>query len=829
MEEPAPARGTAGWLGELVYDTRLAVRALLKSRGFTAVTLLTLSVGIGASTAIFSVVHGVLLSPLPYANVDRIVRVSTEAVPPTGLEELPFSQAGYWHFVENQRSYEAFGGYSEARRNYLSGDGATQDVSVAGMSVDAFEVLGMLPQAGRLPTREEERSHARVLLISHDLWVARFGSDPTVIGRPIASDWQAEVIGVMPEGFDFPSPDVDIWVPTRLDPARRAVVGILGAPVVEHTWLAIGRLRPEVSINDAILDAESLIAGFEDLGYEPQLLSGLFSGKALVRPLKEEIIGGATEPLMIALGTVLFVLLIVCSNVASLLLVRSESRVQEQAIRIALGSGRRRLIQYVMLESAVLTVVGCIGGIGLAHVMTRALIAAAPPSIPRLSAIGIDSTALFVALSAAFVVGSLIVLVPAARAGSRRALASVRAGGGGSTTRRERFRVMEGLVVAQTALALVLLVGSGLMVQSFQALRSVDAGFDPERVLTFSVTVGIGQDRRPEGFYFPLLDRLGAVPGVLSVSGTESLPMTGIMREAGSTLGPLMVDEFPGAEGELRPNFLVKRTMPGYFSTMGIPILEGREFTREDFSPGFTATAFVISASMKRRYWPDGSALGKRLTWGRMNGPVVGVVGDVHHLGLEAPAEEIVHTAQFIGRTMTMVLRTAGDPDRVMPGIRAALVAYDPEVPISRVQAMDDIVADSFSRTSFTMALLLVAGIVALFLSSLGVYGVISFVADRRSPEMGLRLALGASPDRVRRIVVSRGVALAAVGIGFGLLGSVALSKVLSSLLFGVSPIDGGTLASAALLLLAAATGSCVVPARRAAQTPPAVALRAEQ
>ncbi len=810
---------------------RLASRALARNRGFAIVTILTLAVGIGANTAIFSVVRGVILKPLPYPDADRIVRVATAAAPQTGLAEFPFSAAGFWHFAQNNRSFEAFGGYLARGTRWrvpLLGDGPPQEVVRTAVQVAALGVLGVTPHLGRLPTREEERMDpiAPVVLISHGLWSDRFGSDPSVIGRTITlRDWSAEVIGVMPEGFDFPVPEIDVWTLGRLRPGSD--------DVAEHSWFAIGRLASGVTIEEATAEAEALIAGFDELAYRPQQLAGLFSGKAIVRPLKEDVVGGARLPLLIAFGTAVFVLLIACGNVANLLLVRSASRSQEHAVRIALGSGRGRLIRYIMTESGLLALGGGAVGIGLAYLGTRMIVTAAPTSIPRLNQIGIDTTVLLFTVVVSVAVGLLFGLLPALRASSEKTLPALRAGGRGSTMDRGKNRVLSGLVVAQMALALVLLVGSALMVRSFQRLHAVDPGFETEGVLTFRVTppspiryrgadgVDFGQ------FFYPLLERLAGLPGVASVGGTSSLPLTGVLAESGGTLGAVQIDEFPVPDGELRPNFLTKRTSPGYFETMGIPILEGREFRRDDFVPDYSGTAFIISASVKRRYWPNETALGKRLTWGRMNGPVVGVAADVHHESLGLEPDEIVHSAQ-IGRNLMLALRTVGDPDRLVPAIRAEVAAIDPEVQVTRIQTMDTILGDSLSRTSFTMTLLALAAGIALFLGSVGIYGVISFVVSQQTTEMGVRMALGAEPSAVRNLVMWRGASLAGLGALIGLAGALPLGGVLEALLFEVSSLDLRFHVGAWLLLMGVSVASSLVPAQRAASTSPAVALRAD-
>ncbi len=812
-------------LSSLAQDGRVGFRTLARDRAFTAAMVLTLALGIGATTAIFSLIQGVLLRPLPYPDADRIVTVATGAVPRTGLSELPFSEVGYWHFADNQQSFEAFGAYTLPSRGYLLGDGPSQDIGIARITVDAYDALGVTPILGRLPTVEEESSGSSVALISHDLWVRWFGSDPAVIGRALEDDSPIEIIGVMPAGFDFPTPEVDVWRLTSLDPTSRDTGRIAG---FGHSFLAIGKLKPGVTLEEAVAEGESLVAGFDRIGYTAGELSSLFDGTVVIEPLVDEVLGGADEPLLIAFGTSLFVLLIACTNVASLLLVRAESRTREQAVRVALGADRGRVLQYMLMESLLLIVGGGLLGVAVASVGTSVLVSMGPTSIPRLDEIGVDLPVLLFTMAITVGAGVLAGVLPVLSAGSRRSLGALRTHSLGATVRTRRNSVLGVLVVGQAALALVLLVGSGLMIRSFHELRSTSPGFEPEGVLTFSLTVGVGPNRRPDTFYFPLLDRLAAVPRVISVAGTESLPMTGVVPEIGGTLGPLQVDEFPAPEGQLRENFLVKRTTPGYFATMGIPILEGREFVRDDFSPGFTETAFVISDAVKRRYWPDESALGKTLTWGRLNGPVVGVVGDVHHRGLEAPPGAIIHSAQIIGRTMMIAVRVDGDPQLVASGVRAAVSQYDPEIPVTRVQTMSSIVADSFDRTSFTMTLLLLAGISALALCAVGIYGVISHVARQQSTEMGVRLALGADPANVRNLVIVRGVVLAGFGIAIGLAGATALSGVLGSYLFGVERFDVTTLLGASTALLAVAVASTLVPARRAAGTPPAVALRAD-
>ncbi len=805
-------------------DLRIAARMLVRARGLTLVALTTLAVAIGATTAIFSVVDGVLLRPLPYPQADRIVTVAAGVLPQAGGgSEAPFSDRGYWHFVDNNRSFDVFGAYEGGSIQWpLTNDGPPLQVDVAAMTASAFEVVGVSPERGRLPSAEEDIPDGPALaLISDGLWRSRYGADPDIIGKTIElNGGSREVIGVMPDGYDFPTPETDVWVPRQLDPASENFGG--------HHLVAVARLAPGMTIEAATTDAESLIARFSEVGYGPEWFQGIFSGKAIVRTWKDGIVGDTRGPLLILLGTVGFVLLIACSNVANLLLVRAESRTQERAVRMALGSGRARLMQAVFTESVLLSLVGGLVGIGLAWVGTRALISIGPASVPRLGEVGINGTVLLFTTAISVFSGLLFGLLPALRAGSRRALGVLRDGGRGTTIGRGRNRTRSALVVIQVALALVLLVGSGLMVRSFRELRSVDPGFD-EGAMTFRVAPAPNKYPDAEAtarFYDELVQRLAAIPGATSVGGINNLPLTG-----GGAILTAQIDEFPTEEGEFPPTFLARRVTPGYFETMGIPIIEGREFTPDDHHA--RSGAIIISESIKREFWPEVSALGKRITTNGAPARVVGVVGDVHDAGLETPAERFTYKPMLDSvaggvRPMMMVVRTDQDPAMLIPGIRAAVTELDPDLPITAMRSLDDILADSLSRTTFTMTLLGLAAAIALFLGAVGVYGVLSYVATQRTAEMGVRLALGAEPSNIRGMILGQGILLGGVGIAIGLAGAAALSGVLGSLLYGVSPLDPLTLTIVAAVFLAVAALASAVPAERAARTHPAVALRGD-
>ncbi len=496
---------------------------------------------------------------------------------------------------------------------------------------------------------------------------------------------------------------------------------------------------------------------------------------------------------------------------------------------MALGSGRGRLIQYVMTESVLLAVTGGALGILLAYIGTQILVSMGPASIPRIHEIGINGSVLRFTTAVTLLSGLLFGVLPSLRAGSKKTLLALRDGGRGSTIGRDRHRVRSLLVVLQVALALVLLVGSGLMVRSFQQLRSVDPGFTPEGVMTFRLSPPPNKYENALAvtqFYDQLVQRLEAIPGATSASAITNLPLTG-----GGPIQTVRIEEFPIEEGEFPATFHIRRAMPGYFETMGVPIIEGREFIPDDHNSRLAS--LVISESIKREYWPDVSALGKVLQHGRAPARVVGVVGDVHDTGLDIPAEQFLYKPMLdtIGggvRPMMVVIRTDSDVSALIPSIRTAVEELDPVLPITSLQSMEGLLADSLSRTSFTMSLLVLALAIALFLGSVGIYGVLSYVATQRTAEMGVRLALGADPGAVRKIIVSQGMLLAGLGVAAGLVGAVALGSVLSSLLYEVSPLDPLTLVGVSVVFLTVAAMASAIPAQRAARTPPAVALQAD-
>jgi len=801
------------------HDLRVATRSLVRAPGFSAVAVLTLAVAIGSITAIFSVVEAVLLRPLAYPDAEEIVTVSLDAST-AGTAELPFSVRGYWFFIEANRSFDAMGGYAETRMS-LTERGEPARLLVAVMTNSAFEVLGTRPLRGRLPTLQEDLPGGPlVVLLSHRLWLGRFGGDPDIVGQTIQLDDRTrEVIGVMPPEFAFPGPTVDIWLPLRLNPESRS----FGA----HNTRVIARLRDDATVASAIPDAEGLIQRFGEAGYGPEWLTGVFTGRAVIRTLSEEIVGDTRRPLLIVFGTMVFVLLIACSNVANLFLVRAEARVRETALRVALGAGRGRIASSVFLESLMLAAAGGLGGVLLAYIGTRSLVAIGPASIPRLDEVGISATILLFTLCVSFWAGLVFGVLPALRSGSATPASALSTGGRGATAARERLRTRDVLVVSQMALALILLVGSGLMVRSFQELRSVDAGFDRSGVVTFGIT--LSSMRYPDAdattrFFDELLEGVRALPQVMDAGATSILPLNG-----GGTEWVTPIEDVPTPPDGLPPLLTIRWATPGYFETMRIPVLSGRTMEPGDHLD--RRGQIFVSASLEEQFWSTASALGKRIRAGGTWGDVAGVVGDVHAWGLDSDPTPTVYvpvrdTTDRPIRAMSVAVRTSGDPLDLIPQLRAEVGELDPSIPLADVRSMESLVGDSMSRTSFTMVLLVLAAVVALFLGSVGIYGVISYVVGQRTSELGVRMALGAEASDVRLLILRKGVMLAATGVVLGVVGAIGMSRMLSALLFGVSPLDPITFMIGPVVFFVVAIAACVIPAQRAARLDPLDALR---
>ena len=818
----------------VVADIRQTLRSLRRSPGFTIAAVLTLAVSIGATTAIFSVVDGVLLRPMPFPDPDRLVRVTLHTKPQANATvEMPFAELGFFHLLNNNRTFAQVGGasiFAGTNGNdewALTGNGAPYPLAVARMTAGAFRVLGVPPQLGRFPTDAEDRPGGPpVLLLSDTLWRTRFAASPSVIGRIVqANGLPWHVIGVMPVSFRFPQPDVDVWIPFQLDPTSRNV----NRPSIG----LIARLKPGITIESAAADAERLVAGFGAIGYPINWTKDVITGEAHVRTIKDDVVGRSRRPLLVLLGTMAFLLLIGCSNVANLFQVRAEARAVDAAVRVALGSGRRRLVRRLLTEGIIIALAGGIGGVVLAYGGLRALVAFAPASIPRLDEISINLTVLAFTAGISLAAGVLFAVLPALRTASSRILDALHAGRSGNAG-RERQVARRALVVAQVALALALFVGSTLMVRSFAALSAIHPGFDASRVLTLRVAPGF--TRYPDGeplarFYDTLLEQIRAIPGVTTAGASSFLPMTGGIGGLGGPFLSTEIGDVPLASDARPPNSVFRRATPGYFESMQIPVVEGRTFIADDHQRRLGSA--IISRSLKEKYWPHTSALGRQVTIAGAPARIVGVVGDVHDTAPDAPIEPVVYKPMLDARggsirAMAVTIRTDRDPLEVLPAVRRTIAALDPDLPLSDIQTMQTVVGAAISRTSFTMTVLVLAAGIALFLGAVGIYAVMAYGVLQRTGEIGVRQALGADRASVIALILREGLRMDTIGIVVGLVASAALGRTLSSLLYGVSPYDAGTLLLAATVFLAVGVLASAIPVSRAVRVPPAVALRGD-
>jgi len=811
------------------FDFRHSLRSLLRTPAFTLITLLTLALGIGANTAIFSLVYGVLIKPLPYPESDRLVAVANSA-PGIGLDDFQQSDATFFHFRTHNHVFDEIGLYTETTAN-LTGAGTPERLDAALFTDTMLAVLDTPPALGRGFLPEEGRPGGEtVVLLSHGLWQRRFGADPRILERSIELDGvQHRVVGVMGPGFAFPRPEAQLWLPLTITPAE--------VSVGNFNYDAVARLKGGITPELAKADLDPLVWSLPE-AFPGEITVALLEKarfNTIIRPLRDEVVGDVGSALWILLGTVGFLLLIACANVANLFLVRGEGRQREVAVRTALGAGRGHLAGFFLTESFLLAVGGAALGLSLAAAAIEALKVLDPGNLPRLHEVGLDGAVLAFTGLLAVLTALAFGLVPVFRAGGEKLVGALK-GGSRATVGRERQRARGALVAVQMALALVLLVGSGLMVRSFHALSRVDPGFKAEKALTLRLSVPRAEAPEPAAgarFYTELLDRLGALPGVRRVGAASELPLTdGQSRQATA------IEDFPIEPDELPKIFPYKRVSHGYFEAMGIPLVAGRTFEVRDWEEA-TGTA-VVSQAFAESLWPGQSALGKRLQPGGGADEegwytIVGVVGKVHDEALTADPEAMVYYPMvgigdddWVVRTMSVVIATQVDPLSLADGARETVWALNPNLPVANVRTLEAIVARSTARTTFTLTLLALGAAMALVLGAVGLYGVISYIVGQRRQEIGVRMALGAERGEVARMVVAQGLTLTAVGLGLGLAGAFALTRLMGSLLFGVSATDPLTFGSVPLLLLAVALLATWLPARRAASVEPVEAIKGE-
>jgi predicted permease len=800
-------------------DLQLAARMLAKRPGYTIVAAATLALGIGAVVSIFSVVYAVLLRQLPYPDAGRIVTIRHHA-PGINLPELQSSPGLIDHYRAAARTLTHVAGYETRARN-LSGETAPERVRAIAVTPEFFQALGVRPALGRaFEARDAGEKAPLVGILMHTLWQTRFGADPGIVGRRVQLDGQAmEVVGVMPAHFVFPDAQSRLLIPLWLDPARG--FGTFGTRV-------LARLAPGASLQaarDEVVALQRRIPErFPELTRET--LEG-FGWSVTLEPLRDSIVRDLATPLWILFGSVAVLLLIAGANVANLFLVRAESRQREMALRSALGGSVRRVAAAFLAESLLLAALGGALGSLLASAGVQLLVAYGPAHLPRLHEISVDAASLAFAVAVSLVAG-LVLGAAAIPSVTRRSFAQVlRDGGRGNTAGRQRQRVRQLLIVGQVAMALLLLVASGLLLRSMSRLAAVDPGFRVEGLVTAGVSLGQQPDRaRMSVFYERVLEEVAGLPGVISVGGTNSLPIEG----AGLNGSSFKIQSRPRPQDAIEPVTMYQVVTAGYFETLGTPLRAGRAPTRDDASPG-RAVAWV-NETFARRFL-DSRALGERIELGGQWLEIVGVVGDVRTFGLKEELRPMTYLplgtpvkSVTLEMLHVVIRRGAATTAPLATDLRRAVDRVDASVPLTRIRTMEEIVAASLAQASFTMTLLVIAACVALLLGVVGLYGVISYVVSQRTPEIGVRLALGAQPADVRAMVLRQGLRVTLVGVAAGLVAAAAVSQVMGSLLFEVSARDPITFGAVALVLLAVSGLASYLPARRAAAIDPLEALR---
>ena len=804
----------------LLQDVRYSIRALIAKPGFAAVAVITLALGIGANTAIFSVVNSVLIRQLPYDEADRIMSIGP-VFQDKGQGPGYSSYPNFADWRDQNQSFDRMAAY-RSRGVVLTGGAEAERVDGARVSADFFSALRVQPLLGRTFTAEEEKPGSpHTVVISYELWQRRTGGDARVLEQALTLDGRSYmVIGVLPEGFEFPLlGGTDVWTSVSLDGQSLQSRGA-------QMYGVIGRLKPNVAREQAQADISTIVGRLA--AQYPEQNKEIPVG---VVSLQEQLVAAVRPALLILLGAVGFVLLIACANVANLLLVRASLREKEMAIRAALGASRARLIRQLLTESLLLAVASAAIGLLLAMWGIDLLVAAGPDNIPRLDEIRIDGNALLFTTCVTMLTGLTFGLAPALEASKLDLNRSLKEGARSSSASRGRLR--KALVISEVALALVLLVGAGLLVKSFYRLQQVDPGFNPEGVLTLKVSLPAArysEDDRITAFYDEALGRIKGLPGVESAGGVSFSPLSNTTFHLGFTAEgwpPRTPSELPSAQFRL--------ASPDYFAVMQIPISRGRGFTEEDRKQ--SSPVAVINAEMARRHFAGEDPVGKRLSLQVSLGEgepawreIVGVVGDVKHFGLDAEARPEIYVpyAQQPTSAMTMVVRSAVDPANLSGAIRDEIKAIDKDLPVHSVATLESYVDRSVARRRFSTVLLMAFGAIALALAAIGVYGVMSYAVAERTREIGIRVALGAERRDILKLVVGQASVLLIAGLAAGLAGAFALTRVMEELLFGVSATDPVIFMAVPIALAAIALFASYIPALRATKVDPMIALRYE-
>ena len=802
-------------VGEFRQDIVYALRKLRRSPGFTLVAVLTLALGVGANTAIFSVVNGVLFRPLPFPRPEQLLKVWS-ANPSAGLTQGSVSPVDLDDWRAQRSQVADIGGFWYAAGGSgidLTGQGDPQRLSAVFFTPGFFNTLGTLPLRGRLPRNEEmvRGGPDKVILLTHAFWQRQFGGAADVVNSHLTLGGNPYlVLGILPPTFRFPAAEVDVYVPYSTIPDE-SIPRIRPVRILE----VVARTGPGVSLEAATTELNAIAARLAQ-----QYPEDAAWGAVTTLPLRDALTGDVRGGLLLLLGAVAFVLLIACVNVASLLLARATARGREIAVRAALGAGRGRIVRQLLTESTVLALAGGIVGLAVGIGGTRALLALSAGQLPRGADVHVDASVLVFTLIISVVTGLLFGLVPALRASSGNLQSALRAGGRGVADGGNRLR--HGLVIAEVALAMMLVVGGGLMTRSFISLLRVDPGFQPDQLLVLNFTLSSTRHADYRQVYQQILETTRAVPGVVAAGVMKDAPLRGTGERNGFTLPGMVI-----AAGEESPTASVLHVSDGVFRAIGARMIEGREFTPEDRADAPPVT--VVNEAFARQWFPGQRAVGKHIVLGRPV-EIVGVVNDIQQRAMGAPAEPTfyLHVHQNGRVRMNLMVRTRGEPLAMTGTLREAVWSVDRQQPITSVFTFDDAMNESLARPRLLTVLLGIFGVLGLLLGALGLYGVLSYLVNQRQRDIGVRLALGARPGDVLQMVVKRGLTLAAVGVAIGVVGALTLGRFLSWVLYDVQPTDPLTLVAVTTVLLAVAALASWLPARRAARVDPVVTLREE-
>ncbi|HEX6132364.1 MAG TPA: ABC transporter permease [Longimicrobiales bacterium] len=827
-EQARDARRTR-WLEDLGQDARQGLRGMGRAPGFTLVAVATLALGIGATTAMFSVVSGVMLTPLPYPESDRLVAVWSRFLPESGFDfpEFPVSPPEYFDYRAQSTSLEDAAAHHAYRATLLADDGTALSIRGAAATANLFDVLRARPALGRAFTAVEDvAAGPSVAMLGHALWRRAFGGDSAVIGRTIRVNGRtAEVIGVMPAGFGYPSEDTELWTPIGLDPAERTGRG-------NHFLTVIARLSAGADLDRAHAEMTTLMAAWR--AEYPDVHTGHF---LFLRPLMEQVVGSAGPALLALLGAVGFVLLIVCANVANLLLARGEVRQRELAVRSALGAGRARLVRQFLAEGALLSLTGGLAGLVLAYVLVDITLALGAESIPRAGSIALDTRVLLFAGGIALFTTIIFAIAPSLRLPVAVPRLALGEDGRTTTSSGHGLRLRQALVTAQIAFAVVVVIGAGLMMRSYGALTSVDPGFEVGNVLVADLSVPSGDYPDADdviGFYQDVAERLARLPGALAAGAVSALPLTdGAPNIDFDVEG--MAEPAPGEPAQSGDMIIADH---GYARTLGVSVVEGRFFEANDRAGSMPVT--VVNRRLARMFWPGESALGGRIrSAGDADAPwltIVGVIDDVQFRTLAdevrpawyLPLAQMAVTPGNTARSFSVALRTERDPMLLARSMREVLRDVDPMLPLIRLRALDRVAEESVAGPRFTTTMLALFAALALVIGAIGIYGVLAYAVARRTREFGIRMALGADPRRLTGLVVAQGLRLVLAGLAIGILAALAATRLIEELLFGVSPTDPMTFAAVAAAVCLIAFAASVMPVRRALRADPLRSLRAD-